>query len=84
MKIMNPEYDRIATKPINITLRSELGKAIEPDAVDGAAAIIADMLSRREEYRENIERVRGEHLYNIGKSAKLGGKYIIKSIEGSL
>ena len=84
MKIMNPEYDRIATKPINITLRSELGKAIEPDAVDGAAAIIADMLSRREEYRENIERVRGEHLYNIGKSAKLGGKYIIKSIEGTL
>ena len=26
--------------------------------------------------------MRGEHLYNIGKSAKLGGKYIIKFARG--
>ena len=84
MKIMNPEYDRIATKPINITLRSEIGRAIEPDAVSGAAEIIADMLNRADEYHDTIERVRGEHLYNIGKSAKLGGRYIIKSVEGAL
>lgn len=84
MKIMNPEYDRIPTKPINITLRSEIGRAIEPDAANNAAEIIADMLNRTDEYRDTIERVRGEHLYNIGKSAKLGGKYIIKSIQGAL
>ena len=81
MKVMNPEWEKIKTKPINIALRDQLGKSLDPDKLDNISGEITDMLSRREEYREQISRVFSEHVYNIGKSKILCGKYIIKSLE---
>ena len=84
MKIMNPEYDRIETKPINITLRNVIGKSVSPDDLTQVRQIAEDMLTRREEYRDIIEKTRGECIYNLGKSAALCGRYVIKSLTGKL
>ncbi len=84
MKIMNPEYDKIQTKPINITLRNVIGRSVQPEAVSEVPEIIAEMLRKRADYREIIEKTRSERIYNLGQSAKLCGRYILKSLDGKI
>ena len=84
MKIMNPEYELIKTKPINITLRSVIGKELEPDNLSQINDIIDDMLSHPTKYKSVIEKTRNDHVYNVGKSGLLCGKYIIRSYSGKI
>ena len=63
MKVMNPDYDKIATQPITITMRSEVGKVIKPDALTNAAEIVAEMLAARDAYQESIRAAYDRHVY---------------------
>ena len=82
MKIMNTEWEKIKTKPINITLRNVIGTAIDTDKVDTINAEIDKLLKNREEYRDIIMKALDEHVYNVGKSKRLCGRYIVKSLAG--
>ena len=82
MKVMNNEYDKLGMEPMNKKLRTEVGAVVKPDELEKTNEIIADMLARREEYAEKIQKVYEEHVYNIGKSDKLSGRYIIKRLTG--
>ena len=84
MKIMNPEYEKIKITPINISLRNVIGKSVSPDALDSINSIIKEMLENKEKYKDTITSVREEHIYNIGKSKILCGKYIIKSLQNKI
>lgn len=84
MKVMNPEYDRINITPINVSLRNVIGRSVAPDELDKIASVIDEMLAEREKYEDTITSVRNEHIYNIGKSKMLCGKYIIKSLQNKL
>lgn len=80
MKVMNPEWEKIKTKPINITLRSVLGREIDPKDMSAVNSTIAEMLANKEQYRETITNTFHEHVFNVGKSRQLCGKYIVKSL----
>ena len=80
MKIMNPEYDLIATKPINITLRNVIGKTVKPEAVAEADKIVNELLENSEAYKKAIEQAYREHVFNIGRSSELCGRYVIRSL----
>lgn len=81
MKVMNPEYEKIATKPINIWMRTEIGKVLSPSDMDKAAETVSEMLSKSEEYKTKITDFVSEYVYNVGNSASVGGKYIITEIQ---
>ena len=83
MKVMNQEYDRIKTKPINITLRNVIGRSVKPDDLSGVNDLIKYMLENREEFEKIIEKTRSERIFNIGKSKVLYGRYIIKRLESN-
>lgn len=84
MKVMNPEYNRIKTTPMNISLRNVIGRTVHPDEVSKIDSIINEMLLNRDKYRNTIAAVRKERIYNIGKSKELCGRYIIKSLQNKL
>lgn len=81
MKVMNPEYKRIDTVPINIWIREKTGRIIKPEEVDTAASVVSDMLAESEQYHDKIEAVAQEYVYNLGNSAEVGAKYIIKELQ---
>lgn len=81
MKVMNPEYTELPTTPINIALRDIIGRRISPDSMDTLTEEIAQMLRERDTYRETIEKTRSERVYNLGKSALLCGRYIIRALD---
>ena len=80
MKVMNPEYDRIELKPINIRLRNVIGKSISVDECSRISKEIEKIMKGKDEYRKVIEKAREEHIFNIGKSKMLSGKYILKQL----
>ena len=82
MKIMNQEYEKIGIPPITLTIRTVIGEALEKNELGKTNEVIDKMLREREEYSRKISEAYKEHVYNIGKSTKLCGKYIIKRLNG--
>ncbi|MBE6859486.1 MAG: membrane protein insertase YidC [Ruminococcus sp.] len=80
MKVMNTEWEKIKTKPINITLRDVIGVSLETDETDKIKSTISEMLANSDKYREVITDTLNEHVFNVTKSGKLCGAYIVKSI----
>ncbi len=81
MKIMNPEYQRIDTVPINVMLRDEIGRTIETDRLEYILPTIMDMLSHTSEYESAIEAFVSMYVYNLGRSDEIAAKYILKNLQ---
>lgn len=81
-KIHNQEYDQYPMKPLELTLRSQVGMEYDLDKLDELADGVANLLVHREEYREGNTRVLNETISNFGSSAKIGAEYIISALVG--
>lgn len=81
MKIMNPDYDKIKEVPIDITIRNEIGYALELSEIDRVGEAVDDLINNADKYHDVIARSREERVYNIGSSAEVGAKYIISAIQ---
>ena len=81
MKVMNPEYQKIDTKPFNIWMRDEIGKVLEPENAGQAFEIVADMLASSEYYHDKIAALVHQYVYQLGSSSKIGAEYIVKQIQ---
>lgn len=84
MKVMNLEYEQIGIEPINKTLRTQIGEVLSLERMDTVCEVIRGMLQNKEEYSERITRVMHEHLYNVGSSSEICGRYISKSLQNRL
>lgn len=80
MKVMNPEYERIGVVPINISIRKEIGREIEPDDAGQANIVVEEMVARRGEYQERIRNLACQNVYNLGQSAQCSGKFILNEL----
>lgn len=81
MKVMNPEYDRIAITPINFVLRNVIGKSISVDKCNNIIESVQTLLAEKYDYQEVIAKAREEHIFNVGKSKILSGKYILRQLK---
>ncbi|MEG1270134.1 MAG: membrane protein insertase YidC [Ruthenibacterium sp.] len=77
IKVMNPEYEKIDIVPFDIRVRSQIGAALEPDALQNVGAVAADLIARTPEYHDIIQKIREETMFNLGSSGEAGGKYIL-------
>lgn len=81
MKVMNPEYQKIKTVPLNILLRNQLGKRLGLDQLSRTAECVEYLIQRRAEYEKDIDALAHKYIYNLGSSAEVSASYIIKSIQ---
>lgn len=81
MKVMNPEYEKIDVIPLNILLREEIGCSLNLDELAKIDATVEDMLQKSEEYYDKIGAFTDEYVYNCGKSAEVGAKYIVSQLQ---
>ncbi len=77
MKIMNPEWQKIEMEPIDIAIRTLIGKDIDVDKMDRISELADALLHSPDSYRIQIQKVRDEEVYNIGRSGEIGGQYIV-------
>lgn len=81
MKIMNPDWEKIAEPPMNIAARGEVGRVLGLDELDRAAEAAEALLADPARYREAISASLARHVYHPGHSAEFEGKYIISAIQ---
>lgn len=81
MKIMNPEYQKIDTVPLNILLREEIGCSLNLDELNLLGDKVQMLLERKNDYYEKIGNFVQEYVYNHGTSAEIGAKYIVAAIQ---
>lgn len=77
-KVMNPEYQKIGIEPLDITLRGEVGTALEPTDIAGRLLdTVRDMLENGQRYHAAIAQTKERYLYYPGRSGEAGREYII-------
>ena len=81
MKVMNHDYEKIGIEPINKTHRTELGEVLSKDEIKNINSVIEKMLASRETYEARINKILEEHMYNVGHSSEICGRYILKSLK---
>ncbi|MBR2761811.1 MAG: membrane protein insertase YidC [Solobacterium sp.] len=80
MKVMNPEYQKIDTVPINIWMREVIGAVVRPDHMEEVPGQVQYLLDHSEEYRAKIDEFVHEYVYNLGSSGEVGARYIIDQV----
>ena len=80
MKVNNPEYEKIGIEPLEIKLRSEIGKRYNPEELSSISEDINNMFLNKSEYSAKIEEIRNTYIANFMHSGEVGGKYIIRQL----
>lgn len=75
-KCLNPEFDKIPCEPIEVSIRSGIGRILAPDRLDEINAVIDDLIDNRRRYQQKIRALREQTLFNIGKSSQVGAELI--------
>lgn len=83
-KILNPEYKKIDTEPINFWIRNEVGAVVKIDELGRLDEVVREMLADREKYREKIAALTERCVYNLGSSSQVGAMYIIEAIQDKI
>jgi len=81
MKVMNPEYEKIGVEPINITLRDAIGCSMDLDDISQVGEKVEMLLKHASECYEKIGRFVEEYVYHLGESGRVGGQYIVGSLQ---
>ncbi len=80
MKCPNPNYTKIEHTPVEISLRNEIGVAIEKDEVHKLPEILQNLSDNAEHYKNVIEDTHQNMIFNHGSAAKVGADYILRSL----
>lgn len=81
MKVLNTEYTRYENQPLDISLRDLVGVSLETDELNKIPKTVASLLEESESYKEKIESVMNQYVFNIGHSGEAGAKYLIQSLQ---
>lgn len=79
MKVINKDYERINTKPLDITIRNKIGKAIEKEETKEIKKVVDELIVDQTKYKEENIKIRKRYLFNLGKSSKIAAEYIINN-----
>ena len=77
-KINNPNFEDIHCEPIEVSIRTKIGYVISPNELEKIPEKIYSLLENLDEFRKQIMEIRSKTVFNIGKSAIVGGKHIAK------
>lgn len=80
MKVINPDYKDINIVPFDIEARNQIGVEVELNNVGSIKEKLKELETSSKYTKESIKNIRDNYLYNIGKSAKYGAKYLVDSL----
>jgi YidC/Oxa1 family membrane protein insertase len=73
----NPEYECLGFPAAEVYLRDKIGRLVRREEIPMIGSIAREVVEQTDEYRERIVRLRGNYVYNFGRSAQTGAEQII-------
>jgi YidC/Oxa1 family membrane protein insertase len=80
LKQVNPDWKEMDIKPIENSLRGQLGVSIQPSQLNQLAEKIKELEKSTVEFRQNIQALEQTIFYNSPNSYKLGLDYIMSKV----
>ena len=80
-KILNTEFNRISSEPIEIAIREKIGKIVSPDNLSEIPDLIKKIDIDSNLINDEIKEIRSKTVFNINKSASVGAEYIKKILD---
>jgi hypothetical protein len=80
-RVRNQNYLELGIEPMEVSIRSEVGKVLSPYELEKAPTMIDSLLSYPEQFSERIVSLRKKIIFNLGKSIEVGAKEIGKIAE---
>lgn len=77
---MNPEHEKITLESLEDRIRKKMGIELELSEIQEIGEKISYLVDNADAYRNAIEKIWNEELYNYGSSAKIGAEYLIKQL----
>jgi hypothetical protein len=77
-KINNPEFDRIAELPLEVSIREKVGAVVSPDALDEVPEAISRLVRDPAGFSERIRAARNESIFNPGRAGVVGANAILE------
>lgn len=77
MKIMNADYEELGITPIDIELRSRIGRSVDMDRLASLPQVVEELLSSSDFSRASLAAIRDRYIYQIGHSGEAGAAYIM-------
>ena len=83
-KINNPECDQINLVPLEEKIRSQIGEVLSLPQLSLIPSKINQFLQSQNKFKEKIQKIKEETVFNVGNSGEQGAKYLLelkKSLE---
>ncbi len=80
-RVRNPKYESLDMEPLEVSIRSQVGAVLTPENLDQAPQVIGKLLSNPTQFKESIKELRNSLVYNIGNSASVGAKEIVRIVD---
>ena len=81
-KINNPEYENSKIEPLEVSYRQTVGMVLAPDEIHLLPTVLSNLLSKADQKRAAMIHLRQNLFYNLGDSAKIGAKTLVKIADG--
>ncbi len=78
LKIKNARYQELGIEPLEVALRSKIGKIVSPHNLESLPKVVRELIDSTEAYGGSIRQLRNEWVFHIGNSSKIGANYISK------
>lgn len=77
-RVRNPDWQALEIEPQEASIRELAGDIVSPQALDEAPGKIARLLENQQDFRQSMERLRPQMVFNIGNSIALGAREIAR------
>lgn len=77
MKVTNPDYVKYKNQPIDITLRDQIGRALNLDELAQTRRVVDELLENPEAMAAHICQIRDANIFNVGHFGEAAGKYLL-------
>ena len=83
-KINNIDFDKYDIGPFETEIRSEIGSIVNPKNINRICEVIDNLMDNSDKISKKLELLRREKIFNLGKSAEIGAKYLSELVNKSL
>ena len=80
MKCCNPNWKKISSTPVEITLRDEIGVSVNKEDLEGISNVVDGLLDNAGAYEKVIQEKFDSFLFNHNKAGEAGATYILNAL----
>jgi len=77
-RIRNPDWQALGIEPQEASFRELAGDIVSPEQLAEAPEKIARLLENQQDFRQTMEKLRSQMVFNIGSSIELGAREIAR------